>query len=480
MLTQTATSTIATALLITSFLAGCSNNTATTGSPSVVVSAPGRDITIENEAHQKIVTAGEIYEDPELQEYINRIGQRLVAHSDQPNRAFTFSVLDTQMINAFAVSGGFVYISRGLLPFLDSEAELAGVIGHEIAHVAARHHGRRQTAGITSAVAATAAYILTGSGDLAEATSMYGAELISGYGRDMELEADGLGSRYMHSAGYDPQALLEVIGVLKNQEQYARVKAKTSGKPAGTYHGLYASHPRNDKRLQTVISAAAKLKPGEYIEDPAVPGEFRRQIEGLVWGPSVQGQREENRYYHNKLAFSFEHPPGWSVTSRSSAVVASSKDGSTVLTITLRRKDAAVPAKAVLERSASGVLSMRKDLAQAGLKGYSAVASSGNIAKRLAVIDYNYTYLFEGTAKDFATADVALLSMIESFRPIHPKERKATTPRNIHYVQVPRGATMASLASGIRIVDAEAQLRLLNGLYPRGEPRTGDWIKIIR
>lgn len=432
------------------------------------------------EEHQKIIDSGQIYDDPELQAYINRIGQSLVANSDKPKGKFTFTVLDSGVINAFAAPDGFIYVSRGLLPFMDSEEELAGVIGHEIGHVTGNHHGRRGRADITSKIVATTAYILTGSGDLAEASTMYGAELISGFGRDMELEADGLGAEYMYKTGYDPQALLEVIGVLKDQEQFQRVKARATGKPAGTYHGLYASHPRNDKRLQTVIRKAGELDLDEYVESPEQAGEFRRHIEGLVWGESVQGQREENRYYHSKLAFTFEHPEGWSVKSSSKAVVASSADGRTSLTITLRRKDSSKTPESVLKSSASGDLSEAAALEQAGLQGYCAIASSNGVAKRLAVIDYNYTYLLQGESTDFAANDPVLLEIIKSFRPTHPKEKQAGTPRYIHYIQVPRGATFASIASSIRIPYAEDQLRLLNGMYPRGEPRTGDWIKVIR
>jgi len=432
------------------------------------------------EEHQKIIDSGQIYDDPELQAYINRIGQSLVANSDKPQGKFTFTVLDSGVINAFAAPNGFIYVSRGLLPFMDSEEELAGVIGHEIGHVTGNHHGRRGRADITSKIVATTAYILTGSGDLAEASTMYGAELISGFGRDMELEADGLGAEYMYKTGYDPQALLEVIGVLKDQEQFQRVKARATGKPAGTYHGLYASHPRNDKRLQTVIRKAGELDLDEYVESPEQAGEFRRHIEGLVWGESVQGQREENRYYHSKLAFTFEHPEGWSVKSSSKAVVASSADGRTSLTITLRRKDSSKTPESVLKSSASGDFSEAAALEQAGLQGYCAIASSNGVAKRLAVIDYNYTYLLQGESADFAANDPVLLEIIKSFRPTHPKEKQAGTPRYIHYIQVPRGATFASIASSIRIPYAEDQLRLLNGMYPRGEPRTGDWIKVIR
>ena len=329
---------------------------------------------------------------------------------------------------------------------------------------------------------ATTAYILTGSGDLADASQMYGAELVSGYGRDMELEADGLGAEYMFKSGYDPDALLEVIGVLKDQEQFQRVNAKSSGRKVGTYHGLYATHPRNDQRLKTVVRAANELESNEYIENPEVPGEFRRHMEGLVWGASIQDQRAENRYYHNKLAFTFEHPPGWTVSAGSRSVVASSPPGDdTTLTVTLRRRDAGATPRSILEGSAGGSLSVGEELDQAGLKGYTAVASNGSESRRLAVIDYNnLSYLFEGKSSDFAAADTSLLLMIESFRPMHPKERATGTPRYVHYIQVPRGATMASLAAGMRVANAEDQLRLLNGLYPRGEPRTGDWIKVIR
>jgi predicted Zn-dependent protease len=433
-----------------------------------------------DEAHQKMVDAGQVYDDPELQAYINRIGQRLVKNSDEPNGKFTFTVLDTEVINAFAAQGGYIYISRGLLPYLDNEEELAGVIGHEIGHITGNHHGRRKTADVTSKVIATTAYIFTGSGDLADASTMYGAELISGFGRDMELEADGLGAQYMYRSGYDPQALLQVISVLKDQEQFQRVKAKASGRPGGTYHGLYASHPRNDKRLQTVIQAAGDLDQGEYVESPEQPGEFKRHIDGLVWGTSIQDERDPNRYYHSKLAFTFEHPEGWTVQSSSKAVIARAPDSSASLTITLRRRDKGASPRSVLEGSASGQLGSGLELDQAGLKGYSAIASSGGASKRLAVIDYNYTYLFQGAAQDFGASDPVLLQMIQSFRPLHPKEKDVGQARYVRYMQVPRGATLASIAATMKIPHAEDQLRLLNGFYPRGEPRTGDWIKVVR
>jgi len=463
--------------LMLSGLGGCASNPAT-GGASVVVMSQGKEVQIGEEMHREILKGGGAYDDAELQAYVTRVGQRLAAVADRPDTKFTFTVIDSPDINAFATPGGYVYINRGLLAYLSSEAELAGVLGHEIAHVTARHAARQRAGSITTSVVAVTAGVLTGSRDIMDSAGMYGTELVRGYGREHELEADGLGARYMHLAGYEPEALLRVIGVLKDQEQFARLNARAAGKPAGTYHGLYATHPRNDQRLQTVIQAANQLDSGQVLEDPAVPGEFQRRTDGLPWGP--RAAREDDRYYHNKLAFSFAHPPGWQVQSGSSAIIASAADGSASMTLTLKRPDPGQTPEQALAAAAVGSLSGGAALEQAGLEGYTAIASSGDAARRLAVINHNWQFLFEGKADNFSAADGALLALIESFRPLHPQERQAGDQRFVRYIQVPRGATFASLAASIQIPEAEARLRLLNGFYPRGEPRTGDWIKIIQ
>lgn len=464
-------------VLLPSGLSGCASNPAT-GGASVVVMSQDKEAKIGQEMYQEILKGGGVYDDAELQAYVTRVGQRLAAVAERPDTTFTFTVIDSPDINAFATPGGYVYINRGLLAYLSSEAELAGVLGHEIAHVTARHAARQRAGSITSSVVAVTAGVLTGSRDIMDSAGMYGTELVRGYGREHELEADGLGARYMHLAGYEPDALLRVIGVLKDQEQFARLNARAAGKPAGTYHGLYATHPRNDQRLQTVIQAANELDSGQVREDPAAPGEFQRRTDGLPWGPRVK--REDSRYYHNKLGFSFAHPPGWQVQSSSSAIVASAPDGSASMTLTLKRPDPGQTPEQALTAAAVGSLGAGAALEQAGLQGYTAIASSGDAARRLAVINHNWQYLFEGKANHFDAADKDLLALVESFRPLHPQERQTGEQRYVRYIQVPRGATFASLAASIQIPAAEARLRLLNGFYPRGEPRTGDWTKIIQ
>ena len=432
------------------------------------------------EEHQKLIDNIGIYDDPELDAYVRQVGERLLRDSDITKPTFSFTLLDSPDINAFALPGGLIYVNRGLLAYLDTEAELAGVLAHEIGHITERHHSRRKTASLTSKVAAVSAYILTGSGDVYDAASMYGAEIISGFGRDMELEADSAGAEYLHQTGYDVDSMLSVIGVLKDQEQYRRVQAKASGKPSGTYHGLYASHPRNDLRLRTVIRAANDLDIEEMPENPEIPGEYRRQTEGLVYGASAAAQSDPNRFYHNKLNFTFAHPPGWTVQQGSREIVAASADGTRTLTIGLARIDASQDTEASLIAGAQGEVSEIEALEQYGLNGATAVASSGSQSVRLAVIDHNYRFLFEGEAANLVEADAEFWTIIDSFRPLTAKEKVTGTSHTLHYIQVPRGATFASLASSVKLPDAENQLRLINGYYPSGEPRTGDWVKVIR
>jgi len=463
-------------VLIATALAGCASGTST-------VTVGGRSVEMPTEVaeeHQKLIDNIGIYDDPELDAYVRGVGEQLLRESGITEPTFTFTLLDSPDINAFAMPGGFIYVNRGLLAYLDTEAELAGVLAHEIGHITERHHARRQSAQMTSKVAAVSAYILTGSGDVYDAASMYGAEIISGFGRDMELEADSAGAEYLHQSGYDVDSMLSVIGVLKDQEQYRRVQAKASGKPSGTYHGLYASHPRNDLRLQTVIKAANELDLAEMPENPEIPGEYRRQTEGLVYGASAEAQSEPNRFYHNKLNFTFAHPPGWTVRQSSREILATSADGSRSLTIGLAKIDPEQDTEASLIAGAQGDVTAFERLEQFGLSGSTAIASSGEQAVRLAVIDHGYRFLFEGDAPALAEADADFRTIIDSFRPLTGREKITGTSHTLHYIQVPRGATFASLASGVKLPDAENQLRLINGYYPTGEPRTGDWVKVIR
>ena len=472
-------------LCIALLTAACATNPAT-GEHDIVLMSETSEIKMGREMHEEMIEKGAAYEDQKVQAYVNRIGQDLAAHSDRPNITYTFTVIDDNNINAYAFPGGYIYINRGLMIYLDNEAELAGVLSHEIGHVTARHGVRQQTANKANQTMAQMAYVLTGSADLAQASNTYGTSLVRGYGREHELEADSEGATYLYNSGYDPNALLEVIGVLKDQEQYNRVKAQASGKKPQAYHGLFSTHPRNDKRLQQVIRTASELETRQPKQiDPA---EFRKAMNGLAYGKSsTSAQREESRYYHNKLGFTFAYPQEWSVEPTSKAIVTHNVADDAKVIITIQRKDDSVTHREFLDQKLKAPkLFQSTALSQAGLTGHTGISpsSDGENRRRLAVLySGRLAYLFEGEVTDdrnFDSEDAQFLEVIESFRPMKRSEREGKKPQYISYVRADPGATYATLAKGVRIPDAENELRLMNGQYPSGEPRAGDWIKIIK
>ena len=436
--------------------------------------------------HKQFVDSGAIYPDQQVQDYVNRIGQALAANSSRPNVDYVFTVIDSENINAFALPDGHIYVNRGLMSYLDNEAELAGVLSHEIGHVTERHALRQQTANAAKSVAAWLAGVTTGSADLYDALNTGGTALVRGYGRDHELEADSVGAVFLHNTGYDPNILLEVIGVLKDQEQYNRVMAKKTGKKFQGYHGLFATHPRNDKRLQQVIKTASELeeRPPALVE----PAEFRSIINGLSYGKSSKPpEREKGRFYHNKLNFTFAHPEDWTVDSGSRAIVTHPEDDNSRITLTIKRRDPNLNDREIIgQRLEAPRLFEPAAIDQAKLTGLTGVspAGDGKNSRRLAVINKGrISYLFEGKVAeeaDFSREDEKFLALIESFRPMEKSERKGVKPQALVYIQIAPGTTYASLAQQSRLKDAENQLRLLNGHYPRGEPRAGDWVKVVK
>lgn len=228
-------------------LSACSVNPVS-GKKEFSLISKEQEISMGAQAHKDIIKKTPVYNSPHLQAYVNNIGQLLASKSDRNNIRYTFTVLDDPSVNAFALPGGYVYITTGILAYLNSEGELAGVLGHEIGHVTARHGVQQASAGMAASVLIDIIAKKTGGADT---LNQLGSAMLSGYGRKHELQADRLGAKYLARVGYSPKNMIDVIGVLKAQEQF-------SGR-AGSYHGLFATHPSNDQRLQEVINAAKSI-----------------------------------------------------------------------------------------------------------------------------------------------------------------------------------------------------------------------------
>ncbi|MGE8503340.1 MAG: M48 family metalloprotease [Pseudomonas sp.] len=470
--------------LVFSWLAGCAVNPAT-GRNDFVMMSERQELDLGARYNQEIAKENPRYNDAKLQAYIQRVGERVARASHRNQLNYVFTLVDSPDVNAFALPGGYIYIHRGLLAYLNSEAELAAVLGHEVGHVTARHSVRQQSQSTAWGLLGQAAAIGTGVGALGDLTSVMGNAFVRGYGRDMELEADGLGAQYLARGGYDPLAMIEVVRVLKNQEDFARDQAAARGEaqPAGGYHGLFDTHPDNDRRLKEVIGPAQALVGGsqEVGRDT-----FMQMIDGLVFGDSADsGIRRGRSFYHGPLDFTLSYPQGWQLVNRPDVLIGHTEDEQAFIAMTLEAADKALtPAEYLRKRAGNQRLVAGEELRLGSLQGYTAVLQ-GQSARRVAVIYRgDGAYLFVAGLKGQAsleTEDERFLSVIRSFRPLKAEERKLAEPVRLHTTRAKGGQTMAALAKESPLQSgAEGQLRLLNNLYPSGEPKAGEWLKILR
>ena len=172
---------------------------------------------------KELTENNQLYPDERLQQYVRNIGERLLAHTPDAGKEYHFNVLDSDQVNAFATGDAYIFVSRGLLAFLQSEDELAAVVGHEIGHVVARHMRKRRITELTGKSIGLISAIATGRGELMrDVADPFTTIVVSGYGREMELEADRLGGEYMARAGYDPQAIIASVWVLKDEQTFAK------------------------------------------------------------------------------------------------------------------------------------------------------------------------------------------------------------------------------------------------------------------
>ncbi|MCK4744313.1 MAG: M48 family metalloprotease [Sulfuriflexus sp.] len=475
-------------LFLLVLLSGCAVNPVT-GESDFVLMSEDEEIAIGRENHSKIIQRYGLYDKPSLQQYVQKIGDRLAAKSHRKNLIFRFTVLDSNEINAFALPGGYIYITRGLMAYLSNEAELAAVLGHEIGHVTARHSVRQQSAaaatGLLTAILASQTGV-NGAGDLLNAI---GTALVRGYGREHELESDRLGAEYLALSGYDPLAMLEVIRVLKNQEIYDKQLAKSEGREPRAYHGVFATHPDNDKRLQEVVMRAQQLKKTSANRNNRV--DFLRNIEGLVFGDSEkQGIIRGNHFYHQELDISIKLPKNWRIENRPDRIVAIAPENKGLLQITtvdLNRRLS--PRKFLKKRLKLKNLQQGEHFRHHGREGYTAISSvrstyGTRLMRFIVIYKENSAWVFQGVAKDKKHPyqfDDLILASAKSFRNLTKTERAQAEPRRIHIISAKKDTRFAKLAKKSQLgANAEAQLRLLNKHYPDGEPAVGTPLKIIR
>ena len=470
----------------TIFYSGCATNPVT-GKQDLVLMSEEDEINLGKKAHKQIMQQYRPYDDPALQSYVEGLVEELSTKSHRSNLVFHVTVLDSPEINAFALPGGYVYITRGIMAYMNSEAELAGVLGHEIGHVTARHGVRQHSVGTLTGIGATAAAILTGSSAVGEAANYGGTALVRGYGREHELEADRLGAEYLARVGYDPEEMINVVGILKDQEDFDRQLAKEEGREPRAYHGTFSTHPSNDKRLQEVIRAANKFETAATRD--ANREKYLNYIDGMVVGPSAKdGVLRENKFYHQELNLYVEFPLGWKIHNLADRLLAVSSGQDIQMQITLTDMSKRQTPKEYLNDHFKDSLKDGQDIKTDDFRGYTGITTiktpNGKLPSRVAaVFDNKRIYQIMSVARHedaLNRYDTTVLHTMKSLRKLKKDEASLAKAKHIKLIRAKSDDTFETLAKrSVLSHHPVEQLRLYNGMYPDGEPKPGQLIKII-
>ena len=453
-----------------------------------------------DQSHTRIVAQyGGAYTQGRAAAYVRDIGMRLAAKTEQPQGPWTFTLLDSPVVNAFALPGGYVYVTRGLMALANDEAELAGVIGHEIGHVTAAHSVRRQETAAVAQIGVLAAVIgaavLGADRSVVDAVGQLGAQgaqgAVASYSRAQELEADRLGIGYLARAGYDPLAQADFLSSLQAQS------ALSSQLAGGGYDAnrvdFFSTHPATAERVRAAADAAARQGGGAGA--PRNRDAFLRAIDGMTYGDSPsQGFVRDGGFVHPGLRFAFKAPRGFEITNAAAAVTLRGPRGAGVVFDGGRDPGGALDAYVarvwaggIAKQARTGQLQNLRTGRINGLEAASAVLPAqmrdGVRLLHLTAIRTRdgRLYRFMGVVGTNDRAGLAAVAQAgESFRALSAAQAAREKPWRLRVVTVRRGDTVQSLASQMPFESANAaRFRVLNALGPNDAVRAGDRVKLV-
>jgi predicted Zn-dependent protease len=464
------------------FVVSCATNPAT-GRREFTLMSEAQEIGIGRESDPQIKAEMGVYDDPELQKYVSDLGLRLARLSERPNLPWQFTVVDQPAINAFAVPGGFIYITRGILPFLDDEAELAGVIGHEIGHVTARHSAQQYTRSLGGTIGLTALGVFVPAarpfGQLSE-TAL--GVLFLKYGRDDELQSDQLGAKYSVTGGWDPDGVPGMLSTLGRLDEAA---GERKGIP-----NFLSTHPEPLSRVKEIEPVVQQLKAGRT---DLVTGReaMLRRVDGLIYGDNpAQGIVRGNTFLHPPLRFRVDFPDQWQIANSPQQVVAKAPNADVYLVLQLVQKPVGRDIEDIALTSMRNAGFRAIEGERTSINGNAAfvglyqgqIEGLGAVATRAAHISHGgNVYLLAGiVATDlFRQSDGAFLGSIRSFRALSASEAADIRPTRIDLYVVRAGDTWAGLAEQSAGAIKPDTLAIMNNFSPGSTPPVGARIKIV-
>lgn len=473
------------ALFAVMLLAACSTNPATGEQQFTALMSPQQEASVGAAEHEKVIKmfGAPLPGDP-LQVYVNKVGRRVAANTERADVAYKFYVLDTPMVNAFALPGGYVYVSRGLLAQANSEAELAGVLGHEVGHITGRHSAERYSHGMLATLGAIAVAAATNSGEAARAAGVGSDLYIKSYSRGQEHQADDLGIRYLHRAGYDTMAMADFLQSLGAQTD---LDARLEGKNGGSAFNYFSTHPRTEERISQAIAVSAQYPKGQA---EAGRDAYLSVIDGMMYGDSTkQGLVRGQSFYHPGMDFTFIAPQGFTIHNQPENVVATSKSGGVIVFDAVGNKSGLDPAGYIAqtwlkEQPAADMESIEINGRRAATASFAGTVSGQPMTIRLVAVAWGPDRFFRFQMAYPRGADAGMVEDLKratySLRPMTAAEKRDIQPWKLRIVTAKAGDTASSLAARMPFETArEDRFRVLNGMKPGEQVQAGKKYKII-
>jgi predicted Zn-dependent protease len=470
--------------VLLAFAIACATNPVT-GQREFTLMSEAQEVGIGPESDPQIKAEMGVYNDPELQKYVSDLGVRLARLSERPNLPWQFTVIDQPAINAFAVPGGFIYITRGILPFLADEAELVGVLGHEIGHVTARHSAQQYTRSLGGVIGLTALGIFVPAArPFGQLSQQAMGVLFLKYGREDELQSDQLGVKYSAAGGWDPAGVPGMLSTLGRLDE-------ASGDRKGVPNFL-STHPDPLARVKEVQPLVQQFR-GTRSDLATNSESLQRRIDGVIFGDNPEhGITRGSAFLHPPLRFRLDFPTNWQIANSPQQVVAKAPDADVFLVLQLvqqpLQQGGNIETIAIDSMQRAGFRAIEGGRTTInGLPAFVGVYQGqiegmGAVASRAAHIAYeNRVYMIAGIVAPeiFQQADPAFNSTIRSFRQLSAAEADAIRPYRVDLYVVRQGDTWAGLAerSGGNI--KPATLAIMNGSTPGSAPPVGARIKIV-
>ena len=469
-------------IVAVALVAACATNPAT-GKRQINLMSEAQEISAGQEGDAQVKKEMGVYSDANLQTYINSIGMKLAAVSERPALPWHYSVADTPAVNAFALPGGPIYITRGILPFLNDEAQLAGVLGHETGHVTARHAAQQYTRAIGGTIGLVALGIFVPGGQQLGGLAEQGlGVLFLKYSRGDESQADQLGVRYTSHAGWDPAGIPEMLTTL------ARID-EASGQTKGVPNWL-ETHPEPLQRVKDIQPAVQEAAAGRTDFARNQDALFSA-IDGIIYGDNPdQGIVRGASFIHPPLHFRIDFPSGWDIQNNPDQVIAKAPGADVYMLL----EQVEMPRGSGIENIARAQMQNAGFRIQSGSRQEvngldafiglytGALQGLGNVMMRAAHIVHNgNVYLVAGfsAANVFSPLDDAILRSIRTFRPMTAAEAESVHPNRVDIYVVRGGDSWQSIAERSGGVIKPSTLAIMNGAEPASEPTVGRRIKIV-